>query len=66
MPRIVVDSTKCVNLGVCESVAPDLFEVNDDGELVLLTAGEVGPDQLEAAREAVTGCPTEALSLVEE
>jgi ferredoxin len=63
--RVVVDRGKCSALGICESLAPDLFEVQDDGSLVILN--ERPEDGLcEAAREAVEGCPTEALSIVED
>ncbi|MFC7571389.1 ferredoxin [Klenkia terrae] len=34
--RIVLDENKCSSLGMCESVAPDFFEVGDDGALKLL------------------------------
>lgn len=62
--RIRVDYNKCTGLGICESLAPDVFEVNDDGELELKT--ESIPDgQLADVEAAVDGCPTEALSIIE-
>jgi ferredoxin len=63
--RIHVDYDKCSGLGMCEAEAPDLFEVQDDGSLLVLdeTPGE---DRIEAARAACAACPTEALSLVED
>ena len=63
--RIVVDYSKCTGLGMCEAEAPDIFEVQDDGTLVLLdeTPSE---DQRAAAEAAVESCPTEALSIVED
>jgi ferredoxin len=63
--RIVVDHDKCSALGICESLAPELFEVQDDGSLVILNQRPEG-DQCGAAREAVEGCPTEALAIVED
>ncbi len=36
--KIVLDESKCSSLGMCYSVAPDFFEVGDDGELDLLEA----------------------------
>ncbi|MDT5182795.1 MAG: ferredoxin [Mycobacterium sp.] len=60
--KVVVDFAKCAGLGICESMAPDLFEVNDGGELVLLK-DEVTGDDLEVVEEAVSGCPTEALRI---
>jgi ferredoxin len=60
--KCVVDYDKCTGLGICESLAPDFFEVNDDGDLVLLKE-DITADELQAVEEAVSGCPTEALSI---
>lgn len=60
--KCVVDYGKCTGLGICESLAPDFFEVNDDGDLELLKE-DITPDELQAVEEAVAGCPTEALSI---
>jgi ferredoxin len=66
MSRVVVDRSRCASLGVCESLVPDLFELNTDGEMVLTTDGVVDHAHRDAARSAVARCPTEALRLVEE
>lgn len=63
--KITVDRNKCTALGICESLAPDLFEVQQDGSLVILNDRPDG-NLCDAAREAVEGCPTEALSIEEE
>lgn len=60
-----VDRDKCTGLGICESLAPDYFEVDDDGDLMQLKE-DVSPEHLQSVREAIDGCPTEALSLVED
>lgn len=60
--KILVDYDKCTGLGICESLAPDHFEVNDDGDLVLLEE-TVADDDLQAVEEACAGCPTEALRI---
>ena len=60
--EIVLDEDLCTSLGVCESVAPDLFEVGDDGALVV---HEAHPDESRRAdvEAACAGCPTGALSV---
>ncbi len=63
--KILLDNAKCTGLGICESLAPDVFEVNDDGDLVLL-AEEITDDQRDDVEAAIAGCPTEALRLVAE
>ena len=60
--KIIVDRAKCTGLGICESLAPDVFEVDDDGNLVLL-AEEVPDGGLDDVESAIAGCPTEALRL---
>ncbi|GAA3390649.1 ferredoxin [Cryptosporangium minutisporangium] len=63
--KIVVDFEKCTGLGLCEAAAPDHFEIDDDGGLLVL-ADDVTPDQVDAVRAAVAGCPTLALRLAED
>lgn len=62
--KIVLDENKCSSLGMCESVAPDVFEVGDDGSLTVL-APEQPEDQRALMEEAVAACPTGALSLTD-
>jgi ferredoxin len=64
--RITVDRTKCVSLGICEGLAPDVFFLNDDGELEVDETGPVPEGERERVRSAVSGCPVNALSLVED
>jgi len=60
--RVSVDRTKCTGLGICESLAPDHFEIGDDGDLVLI-AEHISDQTLADVEASVEGCPTEALSL---
>lgn len=63
--KVTVDRARCACLGVCEAMAPEVFEVDENGDLVLLTA-TMSVDRLDEVRAAVDGCPTEALRLVEQ
>ncbi|MFE3056889.1 ferredoxin [Nocardia sp. NPDC059239] len=60
--KVVVDRSKCTGLGICESLAPAFFEVDDSGDLVLLKE-DIAGDELKAVEEAIQGCPTEALRI---
>ena len=51
-------------LNFCESFAPEVFEVQPDGSLVLLT-DEPSEGISKAVRAAVESCPVEAISLEE-
>ena len=64
MSRIEVDRERCVGSGACEALAPDVFEVDDDGVLVVHRS-EPAYDELGDVRDAVQACPTRALSLAE-
>jgi ferredoxin len=61
--RIVVERGLCTGQAMCESIAPDIFEVNDDDELEVKTA-QVPDSRLGEVRRAVACCPNAALSLV--
>ncbi len=60
--KVIVDFDKCTGLGICESIAPDFFEVDDSGSLVLLKE-DITDDELQLIEDAVAGCPTEALRI---
>ncbi len=64
MSRLDVDRDRCVGSGSCEALAPDVFEVGDDGVLTVLLA-EPGEDEVAAVRDAVAACPTRALELAD-
>jgi ferredoxin len=50
----------CIGAGMCVLTAPDLFDQDDHGIVVVLDADPAGPDE-DAAREAATLCPSGAL-----
>ena len=63
--RIVVDRDLCQGHGVCESEAPELFEVDRDRKVRVL---DPAPDDSQRAQLelAVKYCPTHALSIAED
>ena len=60
--RVVVDLDLCQGHAVCESEAPDVFEVPKKGKVSLLTA-EPPPALESAVRQAVRYCPTGAIRI---
>ena len=64
MSRVQVDRERCVGSGVCESLAPEVFEVDDDG-LLVVHREEPDDEQLDDVRDAVQSCPARALALAE-
>ncbi|SHG89775.1 ferredoxin [Geodermatophilus nigrescens] len=60
--RVVADREVCVGAGSCELLAPDAFKVDDDGAVRVL---QEQPDDAAAVRDAVSQCPTGAITLLE-
>jgi ferredoxin len=60
--RIRVDLDRCQGHSRCYSLAPEVFDVDDEGFAVVLIDGEV-PAELEAsATLAIANCPERAIS----
>jgi ferredoxin len=62
--RVEVDLEKCTGHGICESIADDVFEVGDDG-IVLIHDPDRPESDRERMQQAVTQCPAAALRLVD-
>lgn len=60
--KIHADHDRCEGHGLCVERAPAVFDLDDAGDLVLLTDGDVPADQEQAASRAVDACPVAALS----
>jgi ferredoxin len=62
--RIGVNRATCNGYGNCVLAAESVFDLDDDG-LVVLKHEVVGADELDAVRRAVYGCPTDSITLSE-
>jgi ferredoxin len=63
--KVVIDYDVCASNAVCMGIAPEVFEVRDDGFLYVLQ--ENPPDELlDKVRMAANNCPTGAITLVED
>lgn len=60
--KIVADRDKCVGGGQCVVAAPDLFDQDDDG-LVLVLEDQPGTDQSNDAEMAARLCPARAIDI---
>jgi len=61
--RITVDRNKCTGEGVCVGIAPEVFELNDEGVAEVI---ELEGADRETIIEAGQGCPTEAITVIDE
>ena len=63
--KIKVDFDLCESNALCEGIAPDVFELDDDDYLQLRTE-QTTPENIEDVKRAVASCPRAAISLEEE
>ena len=63
--KVKVDYDLCEANALCESLAPEVFELDDDDNLNLLKE-DVGAEDEAAVRRAVAACPRAAISLAED
>jgi ferredoxin len=61
--RVLVDRTLCQGHGQCAVVAPDVFDLDDDGVMHCLEHPD--PIHRAAVELAVRFCPEEALTLID-
>ena len=63
--KIKVDFDLCESNAMCEALAPDVFELDDD-DFLQLNTDEVTDENEQRVRQAVAACPRAAISLVED
>jgi ferredoxin len=63
--QVRVDPLVCEANAVCVGLVPDVFDLNDDDELRIITP-EPPAELLDRVRHAVRSCPKAALTLDED
>jgi ferredoxin len=63
--RVHLDSEKCQGHNRCYALAPELFDVDDYGQAVLLVDGDIPAELEEKARLAASNCPEFAIKVLE-
>ena len=64
--KVVVDYDVCASNAVCMGIAPEVFEVRDDGFLYILDEHPKGEELTKKVRMAANNCPTGAISIEED
>ncbi|MDN4163020.1 ferredoxin [Nocardioides abyssi] len=62
MSRIKVDFDLCESNALCEAMAPQVFELDDD-DYLQVKAEETTPETEGDVKRAVSACPRAAISL---
>jgi ferredoxin len=64
--RIHLDAAKCQGHNRCYALAPELFDVDDYGQALLLVSDEVPETLRDKARLAAANCPEYAIKVLED
>ncbi|MCK4352541.1 ferredoxin [candidate division WOR-3 bacterium] len=61
--RVKIDEDACTGCGVCESLCPDVFKIEEDEK-----AHIINPDDCNGCdcQEVIDSCPTQAILIEEE
>ena len=59
--KAIVDQDTCTGCGLCVDTCPEVFEM--DGDLAKVKLDEVPQNLQDSCREAMEGCPVNAISI---
>lgn len=62
--KLKVNKNICIGCGACQAVAPEVFEIDDDGLAKAIDA-EIKEELIDDALDAKDGCPVDAISEIE-
>jgi len=60
--KVVADRTRCVGAGQCVLAAPEVFDQDEDG-IVMLLDDAPAESEHESVREAARACPATVIEL---
>jgi len=60
--KVRVDAAACTGHGRCYSLAPDVFQPDDDGHCIVI-ATDPAEDLHEQARTGAANCPEQAITV---
>lgn len=61
--KVRVDPEICAGFGICTGIAPEVFELHDDGYAVVLVS-EIAPEDEDLMLRAESQCPARAISII--
>ncbi|MBW6411116.1 ferredoxin [Clostridium weizhouense] len=58
--KVKVDKDTCIGCGLCPSICPECFDMEDDGKAGTIVS-DVPKDAQDSAKEAEVSCPVNAI-----
>lgn len=62
--KVVVDKDLCIGAASCVAIAPDVFDLDDDGKAFVKEGASF--EDLQMILDAAESCPTSAISVFDE
>jgi ferredoxin len=65
MPKLIIDRDKCLGSGQCAYMQPELFQMGDDNQPIVLNEHPEGR-LIAMAQDAIHQCPAQAIELIDD
>ncbi len=60
--KVRIDTDLCAGFGICVGIAPEVFQLHEDGYATVLVS-DVPTDLADSVRRAASQCPAQAIML---
>ena len=61
--KVYVDKDICIGCGLCPTIGPDVFRMNDDLGKAEVISNNISSDLEDTAKEAEDNCPVGAIAI---
>lgn len=65
MTKIIIDQETCIGCGACTAVAPEIFELNEEGKAKPKKTDDLNEEETTKAKEGADTCPVQAIKVEE-
>ncbi len=58
-----VDQDTCIGCGMCVSICPQIFEMDDDIGKAVASSSDISDSDMDCAKDAEDSCPVSAITV---